>query len=56
MKNTNYRRETQCSRIPTIGERHSAAEYRAINKVISLKWNEGKEDVPPKNLASSRQQ
>jgi hypothetical protein len=33
----------------------SAAEHRAINKVISLKWNEGKKAVQPKNLASNRE-
>jgi len=43
MKNTGYRT-------------HSAAEYRVIDKVISLKWNEGPQAVPPEKLASSRLQ
>jgi len=43
MKNTGY-------------AKHSAAEYSAIDKVISLKWKEGTEAVPPKKLASSRPQ
>jgi len=35
---------------------HRAAGYCAIDKVISLKWNEGTEAVPPEKMASSRPQ